>query len=450
MPGRRTTTLSDAEILQIFDAIPLGSESKVEDSDSDDPDFVAGDDVVMHTSQLPDSDDEQSGSDNDDDDQNHSNKTVDAPKWKKSFSIRTSPDFSKSFGVPEALKQEIEDPTPVKIFDQFLSQDVIDLIVFQTNLYAQQSGKSYSPTNDDEIRSFLGMNVLIGVKKLPSYRDYWSSNPKLNDPFISKLMSQNRFDWILSYLHLNDNVMMPNRKSIDYDKLYKVRPFLDIILRNFKKCYLPGQEVVVDESTVKFKGRCSFKQYNPMKPIKRGYKIWVLADKSGYFLNGEIYWGKSDQGVTKDLGGSVVRKLTTDLQGGFHKIFFDNYFASYDLVKDLKQQDLDSCGTVRKNRKKFPSQFKSDQSLKRGEHDWFISEDGIQSLKWKDKRVVHIVSSYHDPKTVVEVERKEKSGQTIKINCPIAVRDYNFNINFVDKFDQMKKAYEVDRKSHKW
>ena len=188
MPRRRTTTLSDAEILQILDAIPSGSESEVEGSDSDDPDFVAGDDVVMHTLQLPDSDDEQSGSDNgdDDDDQNHSNKTVDAPKWKKSFSIRTSPDFSKSFGVPEALKQEIEDPTPIKIFDQFLSQDVIDLIVFQTNLYAQQSWKSYSPTNDDEIRTFLGMNVLMGVKKLPIYRDYWSSDPKLNDFFISK------------------------------------------------------------------------------------------------------------------------------------------------------------------------------------------------------------------------------------------------------------------------
>ena len=58
MPRRRTTTLSDAEILQILDAIPSGSESEVEGSDSDDPDFVAGDDVVMHTSQLPDSDDE--------------------------------------------------------------------------------------------------------------------------------------------------------------------------------------------------------------------------------------------------------------------------------------------------------------------------------------------------------------------------------------------------------
>ena len=88
--------------------------------------------------------------------------------------------------------------------------------------------------------------------------------------------------------------------------------------------------------------------------------------------------------------------------------------------------------------------------MKRGEHQWFISEDGIAALKWKNKLVVHVISNYRDPCTVVEEERKDKSGPTIKINCPIAVQDYNVNMNFVDKFDQIKKTYEIDRKSHKW
>ena len=72
------------------------------------------------------------------------------------------------------------------------------------------------------------------------------------------------------------------------------------------------------------------------------------------------------------------------------------------------------------------------------EHDWFISEEGIAALKWKDKHVVHVVSSYHDPCTVEEVERKKWTNH--KNQVPTAVRDYNFNMNFVDKFDQMKKT----------
>ena len=100
--------------------------------------------------------------------------------------------------------------------------------------------------------------------------------------------------------------MMPNRNSPDYDRLYKVRPFPEMILGNFEKCFLAEEAVAVDESMVKFKGRSSFKQHNPMKLTKKGYKIWVLADKSDYFLNGDIYSGKNEQGVTKNLGGSVV------------------------------------------------------------------------------------------------------------------------------------------------
>ena len=31
-----------------------------------------------------------------------------------------------------------------------------------------------------------------------------------------------------------------------------------------------------------FKGRSSLKQYNLKKPIKRGYKLWEMADMDGY------------------------------------------------------------------------------------------------------------------------------------------------------------------------
>lgn len=36
------------------------------------------------------------------------------------------------------------------------------------------------------------------------------------------------------------------------------------------------------------------------------------------------------------------------------------------------------------------------------------------------------------------------------IPCPSVLQDYNINMNCVDKFDQYKKMYHVDRKSYKW
>ena len=43
-----------------------------------------------------------------------------------------------------------------------------------------------------------------------------------------------RFELILKFLHLNDSETQPQRGDTAYDKLYKVRPFLHIVLENFK------------------------------------------------------------------------------------------------------------------------------------------------------------------------------------------------------------------------
>ena len=62
---------------------------------------------------------------------------------------------------------------------------------------------------------------------------------------------------------------------------------------NFKKHRSPSEHLCVDESIVHIESRSSLKQYNPMKPIKRGYKIWCLADNDGYIYKFDIYTGKS-------------------------------------------------------------------------------------------------------------------------------------------------------------
>jgi len=58
--------------------------------------------------------------------------------------------------------------------------------------------------------------------------------------------------------------------------------------------YKQSGTVAVDESMIAFKGRNSLKQYMPLKPIKRGYKVWNLADSStGYVLSFDVYAGKN-------------------------------------------------------------------------------------------------------------------------------------------------------------
>lgn len=79
------------------------------------------------------------------------------------------------------------------------------------------------------------------------------------------------------------------------------------------------------------------KQYMPLKPIKRGFKVWVMACAvSGYMYSFDIYTGKAVRGeVNFGLGEKVVLLLTRALEHLGYCIFFDNFFSSIPLMEKL-------------------------------------------------------------------------------------------------------------------
>ncbi|XP_050532911.1 piggyBac transposable element-derived protein 3-like [Daktulosphaira vitifoliae] len=185
-------------------------------------------------------------------------------------------------------------------------------------------------------------------------------------------MSVNRFSWFLTHLHLCDNNLQPNKNEINYDKLYKVRPLIDSLSKIFLHHYIPNKNQSIDESMIRFKGRHSIKQYMPMKPIKRGYKVWIRADQSGYICEFQIYTGKTDS-VENNLGKRVVQDLTQNIKNKYHCMYFDNFFTSLGLVEELLQDGIYGCGTVRSNRKGLPKNQLSDKKFKKGDSEGRVS-----------------------------------------------------------------------------
>ena len=97
-------------------------------------------------------------------------------------------------------------------------------------------------------------------------------------------------------------------------------------------------------------GRSSMKQYMPMKPVKRGFKVWVRADAvNGYFCTFEVYVGRPSDGTTTEvgLGERVVLQLSESLRGGNYQLYSDNYFTTYHLLDILRTHQLYGCGTSR-------------------------------------------------------------------------------------------------------
>ncbi|KAK9752219.1 Transposase IS4 [Popillia japonica] len=67
--------------------------------------------------------------------------------------------------------------------------------------YVQQeylrSGRQFVPTSKEELEAFIGLNILMGMKRHPTYKAYWNSSPDLHDSYVSSKMSLNRFSWLL-------------------------------------------------------------------------------------------------------------------------------------------------------------------------------------------------------------------------------------------------------------
>ena len=262
-------------------------------------------------------------------------------------------------------------------------------------------------------------------------------------------MSLRRFTWFLSHLHLNDNSMIKSRDDPDFDRLHKVRPFLDHLQSKFLQLYSPTEHQAIDESMIKFKGRQSMKQYVPLKPIKRGYKVWVRADDNGYTCESEVYTGKARGTTEHGLGGSVVTKLSEKIQGKGYKVYADNFFSSVGLAKSLSDKGIGYCGTIRSNRRHLPA-LTEDKKLKRGNFDWRMDEAGISLVKWMDTKALSFISNFELPSHEVPISRKNKDGSTTVVSGPSVASSYRNHMGAVDKADMLKSLYEIDRKSHKW
>jgi len=132
------------------------------------------------------------------------------------------------------------------------------------------------------------------------------------------------------------------------------------ILMFAEKCqalYTPLLFICIDETLVGFRGRCLFYVYIPPKPDRYGLNIRSMCDVSSIPVQpAGIPW-KGGESQEQQQGARVVSDLATLVYGSVRNITTDNFFTSHAMAKFLLGQNLTLLCTVRKTRKKLPSEF---------------------------------------------------------------------------------------------
>lgn len=337
---------------------------------------------------------------------------------------------------------------PYQYFTMFIDAEIVKDIVYQTNKYSGQkskSGESIDVTTF-EMEQFLGILLLMGIHKVPSYRAHWSSASRY--PPIADVMPRNRFDQIKNFLHFNDNDNIKKRGTEGYDKLFKVRPLIDALKKNFLKVE-PHICQSIDEIMIPSKASSPLRQFNRNKPHRFGIKVEGRAGADGILHDFQIYSGKSDKDPTGPWGvsGDVVVKLSDSLPADCQFfIFADNWFSSYALAKHVATRGLHYTGTIRPNR--IPGNtLKTDADLKkegRGAYDSRVSEDGIHVIKWMDNKPISLISTYCGVEPLDEVKRWSTSEKRFAtVSRPDVVRQYNQFMGGIDLNDYLVALYRT-------
>lgn len=167
------------------------------------------------------------------------------------------------------------------------------------------------------------------------------------------------------------------------------------------------------------------------------------------------YAGASTNKSIMGLGADVVLSLLEVVKNPtHHRVFFDNFFSSFKLLKTLAEKKIAATGTVRSNRTS-DCPFKPEKELKKEERGAYDARcdpnTKILVASWNDNSVVNVISnclSVEPMHTVKRYDRKQR--KEVNVKQPALIYEYNQNIRGVDLHDNGIANYRIKIHGKKW
>ena len=262
-------------------------------------------------------------------------------------------------------------------------------------------------------------------------------------------MSRKRFEYIRKLIHFADNNNLPAG-----DKLAKIRPLQDRVNASLQQFGVFAKNLAIDEQMVPYFGRHSAKMLIRGKPIRFDYKNWVLASSDGYPYKFETYTRPCDsKECSKPSRPQVVSAFLLIVENPACRcVYFDNFFTSYYLLRDLHKKNFRALGTIREGcTMKCPLRLsKSVEKEKRGFFDHH-SDDYVSIVQWKDDKVVYLGSNFSNIEPTKMVKRYSQREKK-KISCvqPFCFYQYNQGMGGVDLLDRFISQYRPIIQAKKW
>ena len=426
--------------------------------------------------------------------------------------------------------------------------------VSHPDLYCWKDTKVSSPITVSNMYHFFAMMYYFGIVEMPSKSDYWSTRQWMPlHPIVKEFgMTQRRYEFIWRHFHpsfdsveeesldkeeeeeessdvvndedfitigleriqldeenndvsnqdeeedqVNEDEQASNKKKVWYEKLTWIIDHVRDISKEF--VFVLGTTLSLDEMMIRFYGRSLETHRMKNKPIKEGYKFFVLATKEGFILNftpdgrtaariGEQEYeenrhiGKIESMILflikvvdeikakqltrlqKKKGDKIkTRKneedLFEDMRMDKFCLAMDNYFTLPKVICSLREANIGIVGTARFRGRTWPPKALrsvAKENVNFNDFHWMVDEYSTLISRWMDNGLVFCVSTLHKPGKIIKRKRKRPrvtqnnrahvnkiwgdKGAT-DIYIPTMIDDYNYWMGGVDVADQRIAYY---------
>ena len=95
---------------------------------------------------------------------------------------------------------------PADFVLKYLDSDIRESILFQSNLYMNQKQRSVPPMSLEGLYGFLGVNIVMGYHRPPSWTYYWKSD---QDVTVHLFQQQCHEIVLLNYYQICMSIITP-------------------------------------------------------------------------------------------------------------------------------------------------------------------------------------------------------------------------------------------------
>ncbi|XP_030571888.1 uncharacterized protein LOC115770661 [Drosophila novamexicana] len=207
--------------------------------------------------------------------------------------------------------------------------------------------------SSEELETFVGLCLLLCDMKLPQLSDYWCEHTFQGFSGFAAKMSQQRFIELLHALSFEE---LPGAGANACKAAGNAGKLLNFYNARMSELYTCGQQLVLNEPIIQWKGKFSYYNELPAKQRSNALMLHLLSEHSGLIIRLLPELVEQHQQVARNSRQLVAQRCKLALQllqaheQRGHSVYVCKYYGSYGLAHELAKLGTYCSGLLDRNR----------------------------------------------------------------------------------------------------